>query len=392
MRMIRFYTVIMCIALLVTFSSTSLKALDLSWNQIATASPKPAERTFTGGIYDPVRDQFVVFAGGQLGLSLVNNTIWSLDCVTDTWTDITPSGGDAPAPRASAVTVYDPIAERMIVFSGNNLTTSYNDLWEFDLITHTWSEIIPLNTPPSPRTTSCGIFDTQENRILIFGGFKDGIFLPEDLDELWEFSFYTLEWTNITPSGSKPSPRSYSSAIYDSKHHRMVIFGGYEGALIGYTEFHDTWSYEISSDIFVDRTSSTVNPPDLSDHSAVYDGLTERMIIFGGGAVMGFDFKNAVWSLNLNDFTWIEESVMGTLPEGRSSMASVWDTRQRRMLIFGGHKGTLITITVLDETWELTVAPPPVIPAQNTLALIICVFALGCIITACIPGKLGQLL
>jgi len=386
MRSQGYIAIIFCVIIIITFTN-SLPALDLGWNQIATVPPNPGELTFTEGIYDSFRDQYIEFGGGKLDLSLVTNKVWSLNCTTDTWTDISPAGGDFPEIRASSVTVFDSLVGRMIVFGGNDLFNSYNDLWEFDLDSHTWNEIVPVNTPPSLRTCCCGIFDPQGNRLLIFGGFKDGILFPIDLNELWEFSFRTFEWKDITPSGDKPSPRSYASAVYDSVNNRMVVFGGFSGRILVYDEYQDTWTFEFNTDEFVDRTNPVLNPSDRSAHAAVYDAFTQRMFIFGGGAVVGTSFKNDVWSLGMDDFTWVEETVAGAIPDKRSAMAYAFDTVRRRMLIFGGHSRTVIVPTLYDETWELTISDPLTIPAQNPTSIIFCLIILGFLITGLLSHK-----
>ena len=37
-------------------------------------------------------------------------------------------------------------------------------------------------------------------------------------------------WVQLTPGGTAPSGRSYHSTIYDSNTNRLIIFGGNDGA------------------------------------------------------------------------------------------------------------------------------------------------------------------
>ena len=48
----------------------------------------------------------VIFGGqGQTGPL---NDVWAFDLDTHTWTDLTPTSGSAPAPRFTPASVYDP--------------------------------------------------------------------------------------------------------------------------------------------------------------------------------------------------------------------------------------------------------------------------------------------
>ena len=96
-------------------------------------------------------------------------------------------------------------------------------------------------------------------------------------------------------------------------------------------------------------------PPARYGHSAVYDPIRQRMVVFAGND--GFDYLfNDCWSVPLTDTTiWTRLSPTGTLPRGRSFQSAVFDPVRNRLLVFGGTGAT----GNLDELWELSLSGPP---------------------------------
>ena len=58
------------------------------------------------------------------------------------WTDITPCIGAAPPARAFASAVFDTQERRMIVFGGESASGRLNDVWAFDTGAGTWTELL----------------------------------------------------------------------------------------------------------------------------------------------------------------------------------------------------------------------------------------------------------
>src|SRR5438876_292294 len=51
-------------------------------------------------------------------------------------------------------------------------------------------------------------------------------------------------WTQLAPSGTWPSPLEFSAAVYDSAQQRLVVFGGYGG-----TFRNDVWALGWADDV-----------------------------------------------------------------------------------------------------------------------------------------------
>src|SRR5262245_32192648 len=84
---------------------------------------------------------------------------------------------------------------------------------------------------PAPRWGHSAVLDTSNDAMIIFGGQVTGANATRLLDkgDLWRLNTNTLSWTELNPSGTPPAGRLWHSAVYDSEHNRMILFGGAEG-------------------------------------------------------------------------------------------------------------------------------------------------------------------
>ena len=93
-------------------------------------------------------------------------------------------------------------------------------------------------------------------------------------------------WTQVPP----PDFRLAHSAVYDRMRHRMIVFGGMDGL----TERNDVWVLELAYPNQWRRLLPTGTPPSpRRQHAAIYDAVHDRMIVFGGGTFDG------TWHLSL---------------------------------------------------------------------------------------------
>lgn len=208
-----------------------------------------------------------------------------------------------------------------------------------------WVEVSPGGEPPTPRANRFPVFDTATGRMLLFGGAgNEGL-----LNDTWELSLagYPV-WEELQPSGALPAGRDGSSAVYDPVGQRMVVFGGHDGS----TYRSDTWALGITDEpTWVQLQPSGAPPLGRYFHTAVYDPVRERMILFGGGGASGY--FNDTWELALSgDPAWAQLFPSGTAPPARGWCSSIYDPLRDRIIIFGGYPRT-------NDTWELALSPSP---------------------------------
>ena len=305
------------------------------------------------GVYDPVRQSMLVF-GGRTADNGRSSDVWELSLSgPPTWT-LLQTTGTPPPPRSGHVLLYDSRRERLLLFGGADSITR-NDSWSLDLtaVPPEWGQGPSTGTLPARRSYASAVFDSLNDRAVVFAGADsvndDG---PVGLvSDLWvlPFSGGPLVWTQLTPTGTPPSPRAGGAVIYDRARQRMVLFGGYDG-----TALNDGFTLSLGgSPAWAPLGASGGPPPGRAIPGTIYDAPHDRMVIFGGYTGGSL---NDTWSLNLATATWTQLSPAGGPPSPRQFPAAVYDVPRNRMVVFGGND---TTGTVADPLWSLSLGSTP---------------------------------
>lgn len=281
------------------------------------------------------------------------------------WIQLDPLGGP-PAGREGHTAVYEPTANRMIVFGGfRNGVGPMNDLWVLADAngiggSPSWIEIASAGTAPPTRSWHSAVYDGASNRMIVFGGYSGG---NAPLNDVWVLTNAsgvggTPTWIELQPTGTPPAARFYHTAVYDPATNRMIVFDG--GNLVSpSTEvFDDVWVLTNANGLggtasWTQLTPSGTAPGARIRGTAVYDPGSNRMTIFGGFA-LGSVRVNDVWMLtNANGIagtpTWTQLAPIGGTPEVREGHTAVYDVTTNRMTILGG-----LGYTVSNDAWVLT--------------------------------------
>lgn len=210
-----------------------LWALDLSvtppaWSQLSPIGGPPAVRFGHSCFLDSAHQRLVIFAGANnLGAPAYNDA-WTLDLSgpTPSWSPIAVSGGP-PSIRYLTSTLFDPIAQSMTIFGGYTNAGLSNDVWTLDLavVPAVWSQPPVAGTPPTPRYGPYTVFDPVADRMVLFGGAT----APggPTVNEVWSLNRSGgLSWSQQAPVSTPPSPRYVAPATYDPAGRRLVLFGG----------------------------------------------------------------------------------------------------------------------------------------------------------------------
>ncbi len=308
----------------------------------------PRARFGHAAIYDPVRDQMIVF-GGYNGNGFVND-VWVLTLAgTPTWNQITPLGAP-PARRDAMTAVYDPIGDRMLVFGGWDGRAYRNDVWSLELSGETprWTQILPTGTLPSTRRNHSAAFDASRNRMIVFGGMHSDYPNFDFPTETWELRLEGAPVWEMIPVSDPPPGRDGARAVYDPIGDAFVLFGG--ANVSGHLD--DTWFLSFSGSptwSVLGSPRPLVLPSARRDHTTILDPEQDRLVVFGGwdGAA-----ENDLWTLSLSDPpTWSEVHAAGDRPPARSAHTALYDSRHREMVIFGGYDGTF-----RNDVWALALA------------------------------------
>lgn len=276
---------------------------------------------------------------------------------TQQWIQI-GTGVGSPEARGfhGPTAVFNDSANNMIVFGGRSSTGfNLNDVWLLTgangLGTAGWTNLIANGAAGSPtaRSGHSAVYDQVNDRMIIFGGCA-GYCLPV-LNDVWVLanaSNGTPTWTQLSPTGMPPAPRTRPAAVYDAVNNRMIVFGGQDGSGSGGATFPDVWVLTNANGLGGSPAWSklpfTGGPP-LGQYgaSAVYDSANNIMILFAGGAYGTGTLTNAVWTLshaNGLGGTAVWKNIVGNRSPGspvpRSFHTAVYDPASNRMTIFGG--------------------------------------------------------
>ena len=288
----------------------------------------PFARYGHSAIYDPTKQRVIIFGGFTGGYA---NDLWQLDLSTQSWTQLLPSGSK-PAARLEHTAIYDPINYRMIVFGGTS-GTNLNDLWQLDLNTLTWTQLAPTGILPSGRFGHTAIYDPTKQRMIIFGGGNQ--------NDVWQLDLKDMNWSQLFPTGTAPLLRFDHAAIFDPDSYRMIVFGGRTGSSF----LNDLWQLDLNTLSWMRLLPSGGLPGGRYGHTAIYDPANKRMILFGG---VGNFYFNDVWQLDLIVPRWTAIVPIGTAPVGRLGHAVIYHDINRRLLSFGGFTGVYA-----NDVWQL---------------------------------------
>ena len=312
------------------------------WTKLIPTGATPDIRGYT--IYDPVRDRMLVVG---MGSSSSEMEVHSLSLSgAPAWTQLDPSG---PLPDWSETAIYDPVLDRIIF-----LLWGSNDVWALSLAgSLTWAQLAPSGAPPSDRFDHTAIYDPAGDRMIVFGGGK----FPLAFNDTWQLALASPAWTELTPSGTPPSPRARHTAVYDSQAGRMIVFGGTKGTGIG----EESYAFELDLTgplAWAKLGPGSDFPKARGFHAAAYDPPGQRMIVFGGRHLdvhSNHELLNDTWTLSLTEEPlWTQILPAGTPPSPRYGQSLILDSVRRRILVFGGYDGAN-----RNDLWELTLTGAP---------------------------------
>jgi len=258
--------------------------------------------------------------------------------------------------------ITDSVNQRMILFAGGNNRLPwgqyFNDIWFLDFNSETWRLLQLSGNQPPPRTQPAMVFIPSRNQMITFGGRMENICY----NDVWVLNLNpgAESWIQIIPSGTPPMPRDAHSAIFDPINNRIIIFGGGDANFI---PFNDTWSLNLNDTSWTLLSPSGSLPPPRGAHIAIYDPIQHQMIIFGG--VGGSTFYNDVWALDLTlgYESWHQVFPSGTLPDMRGRHWGVYDSENRDVVIgFGFNSSGLY----YNDVWALnlnTIAWRQILPS-----------------------------
>ena len=309
----------------------------------------------------------------------------------------TPSATNVPSARGGAVSWADKSGNLWLFGGQGNGSNNgdLNDLWEFSPTNKTWTWVSGSDTTgasgvygspgiPSPsnvpgaRNGAVSWTDKKGN-FWLFGGQGFGAAgSGGDLDDLWEFSPTTTEWTAWVSSNGNVGARTSAVSWTDSNGNFWLFGGdstnGPHNDLWIYSPANNTWTWESGSNTpwatgvygTLGTPSATNIPGSRHQWAASWIDGSSNLWLFGGqhSLAMGGNY-NDLWEFTpaTKAWTWVSGSdttgasgvygILGTpsltnVPGARTSAVS-WTDSNGNFWLFGGSN---YSAGMLNDLWE----------------------------------------
>jgi len=213
-----------------------------NWNEIGIFN-KPSSYDFIGSepfIFDIHRKKYIYVNSGVIRLGTKKVT-WEMDGIVEESNQFLQLEVTGPLGRFDYALCYDIERKKVVLYGG--VLNSYpetiytNDTWKYD--GNIWKKI--STEGPSTRRGAKMVYHAELKAIFLFGGYDlelGGYDLEKGyLNDLWKWD--GKKWEMIISKGEMPSPRASYALAYDSNKNKILLFGGYKGK----ERFCDTWEW-----------------------------------------------------------------------------------------------------------------------------------------------------
>lgn len=240
--------------------------------------------------------------------------------------------------------VYDPVNERVLLFGGvtwDGHYSYYDDLWSYDYSTNTWTEIED-ESGPQGRFNFMMAYLLGHRQLFLFGGYSAG----GRISDTWVYDITDNRWFRVQTEHS-PSHRSDAAIAYDQQNDIVILHDGY---CRDDSHPQDTWVFDFDS---VDWTQMNPEESPLPQygHHMIYDTRNRMLLMYGGHwsipDTSRHGYSDGVWTYDYPTDTWtmIDEA---TTPPGRYWHNLAYDGDSGKMVMFGGSTAGFDTG---DDTW-----------------------------------------
>ncbi len=274
-----------------------------------TNTTKPSKRSDIHGAMDPSTGVFVVFGGddgpivNQTPQAAYRDDTWMFEPGLG-WTDVSTTG---PSARGRQAVAYDSNANRMLIFGGRFRSatsgpyTLYNDLWAFDFSARTWTQLSDGTGGPAARYFATAAYDAASDTFYVYGGDTNPSALNVAVStEVWSFKGGT--WAQEIVAGTAPNPsRLFMGYTHDTKRNALIAYGGQIGDFLTAAN-RDMYSLNLGTGVWSLLNDGTGGPSGRFSSLMTYDAEGDRYIMMGGHADLGV--TNDVWAFDPAGSAW----------------------------------------------------------------------------------------
>jgi hypothetical protein len=337
-----------------------------TWETLASGE------ALTGHTLVPLFDKGVLLYGGaETRNQQVSEAVRQLD-LTDspprgTWTRLTTTGnGPNKRYEHSSVLRQAGGATQMIAFGGSDeIPTGGTLTWQSPLlgggsavhserggyaamsIQNTAFRLTQLDGAPVwdlisgagtlQRTDHSAVYNPEDDSMIVFGGRRDETADSAE-DGLWRLTLGDEpKWDERRISGG-PDKRFAHTAVYDSIARRMIVFGGTKDWARG---MNDTYALDLAGGWATARWAKLSPggraPEARYDHVAAFIPDLNWMLVYGGSSdgVREFDGLYAL-DLSASPPQWSAVSPSGPRPSGVMGLAATYNASLNKVVFHGG--------------------------------------------------------
>lgn len=220
-----------------------------------------------------------------------------------------------------------------------------------------WQNLTPVDMAPSITKRFSHAACVHGNSMYVFGGCTTN---STTFNDLWRFDLSKRQWIRPLTMGAYPTPKAYTSMICyrDS----LILFGGWTYSSTSqyyhdWTVFNEMHYYNITTNQWI-LVNTKNTPPPMAGHSAVIEN--DHMIVFGGlyktSLQAHMQCSNDIWVLDLKTLIWRKQPTSSPKPATRYGQSLI-KLNNNSIMILGGVQ-TIRNKCVYNDCWMLKMEGP----------------------------------
>lgn len=239
-----------------------------------------------------------------------------------------PSHSRVPEPRSGHRMVFDQMRGVVVLFGGWSASEQYlGDTWTWD--GRAWAK--KPAAVPTPRAWYGLAYDEKNGKTVLFGGRVPG---GATTAETWEWN--GQEWRMVSDRG--PAARDHTAMAFDSRRGKIVLYGGFDPKTN--VDYADTWEWDGTW-----RKVAEGGPEQVAAHAMGYLAGLRKVFLFGG--MKGDEVVSSTWTWDGASWAkWPTNAV-----EGRSHTTVIAGQESDSLIRFGGKNTPRVAF---GDTWELS--------------------------------------
>jgi N-acetylneuraminic acid mutarotase len=207
--------------------------------------------------------------GGYSGTERVNS-FFAYSMVEKRWCPVLPAANSAPPPSPRDRHVAVAFGNSIYIHGGFDGISRIGDLWEFNLSTMTWRQVVGLHgRAPSPRHSHAAV--VHGHRIFLFGGY-DGSYKSD----LHEYDITSSRWNQVPAAGRRPRARYRATCVVHKN--QIILFAGHDGT----RHLNDLHVFDIDTSTWSSLVTEGTTPIPRDSHVSVVHN--NSMYVFGGSS------------------------------------------------------------------------------------------------------------